>query len=623
MPKRKADKTWAEEIAELDDSTPRDLDPEQLDDDGISSEDGSEKGNGQAKEHYLDISSSKLRKPNAPTLGPEYSGSRISRDSAFDHEDSDIDPFANDHTEQDSSGEENEDNEYADPDNADVSTDKANDQDEEIDSFEAFGSDDSGKYKDYVFRGSKTLDDHALRKVQSKGSLSDPPIDDDGDGFSDMESEEDGPAVAADGVNGFGDDSFGTASESELDLEDSEDVEMEDHDGLSAEGEDSESEISDSENSTPPPVNDDRATLRKMMAESQKSITSNLSKAAKSDIARGRAIRKQRTAFDCLLNTRIRLQKALIAANSLPSPNASTTPPSNQDPAVEAAEKAALRLWSTLDSLRQSITPTPTPTPGAPTPQPPQPDTNTPLSTLWTRMQNQDTQYRPPALKTLNKWSQKTAPISSLPRANKFSQTAAQQQQPLSKVLEQQLSSSSNMEKLVAKTKVPRSCAPVQAAAALSSTKKQRDLEDENQQGGRPELPSYDDADFYSLLLRDLVDSRSSLPFPPTNLSTHTPTNHPTNHTHPSLPHIQGIKPPHLRTPKTRTDTKASKGRKMRYAVHEKLQNFMAPEERGTWGEGRRGELFGGLLGGGVRMGEGEGGVGDEGDGEEEGLRLF
>lgn len=588
------------------------------------------------------LSSSKLRKPDAPALGPEYGGSRISRDSAFNHEDSDNDPFANAHTEQYSSGEENEDNGYVDPDNAHVSTDKVNDQDEEIDSFEAFESDDSEKFQDYVFRGSKTLDDHARQKVQSKGLSSDPPIDDDGDGFSDMESEKHSPAIIAHAVSEFGEKSFGTASESKLGLEDSEDVEMEDHDGLSSEDEDSQPELSDSESSTPPPANDDRATLRKMMAESQKSITSNLSKAAKSDIAKGRAIRKQRTAFDCLLNTRIRLQKALVAANSLLSPSTSTSRLSNQDPAVEAAEKAALRLWSTLDSLRQSITPT---TVSSLAPQPLQPDTNTPLSTLWTRMKYQDSQYRPHALKILNKWSQKTAPISSLPRANKFSQASTQQ--PLSKMLEQQLSSSSNMEKLIAKTQVPRSCAPLQAAV-LSSTKKRHDPEDEKEAGEQQQkqehyLSIYDDADFYSLLLRDLLDSRSSLPLPnpttsphphtsstPINSSTHPPTN---------LPHIQGIKDPTLRGPKPRTiDTKASKGRKMRYGIHEKLQNFMAPEERGTWGEGRRGELFGGLLGGGGRgggfgLGGGVGGVGrvygdgdgveDGEDGEEEGLRLF
>jgi protein AATF/BFR2 len=48
---------------------------------------------------------------------------------------------------------------------------------------------------------------------------------------------------------------------------------------------------------------------------------------------------------------------------------------------------------------------------------------------------------------------------------------------------------------------------------------------------------------------------------------------------------------------KRNVDTKASKGRKLKYAVHEKLQNFMAPEERGKWGERQTDELFGSLFG--------------------------
>ena len=83
-------------------------------------------------------------------------------------------------------------------------------------------------------------------------------------------------------------------------------------------------------------------------------------------------------------------------------------------------------------------------------------------------------------------------------------------------------------------------------------------------------------------------------------------------------------------------DTKASKGRKMRYTVHEKLQNFMAAEDRGGWGGRQRGELFASLLGRRVALGEDEdGGVGsgeeemdvdvdvDGGGDEEGGLRLF
>ncbi|KAL8644694.1 MAG: hypothetical protein Q9210_007124, partial [Variospora velana] len=133
---------------------------------------------------------------------------------------------------------------------------------------------------------------------------------------------------------------------------------MGDQDSLSSEDEGSASEASssDTENDTsPPPTSNDRAALRKMMAESQKTIISNLSKAAKSDIAKGRAIKHQRTTFDALLNTRIRLQKALIATNALKLPSSSSTQP--PDPTIQAAEQAALNLWSTLDALRQSLHP--------------------------------------------------------------------------------------------------------------------------------------------------------------------------------------------------------------------------------------------------------------------------
>lgn len=52
---------------------------------------------------------------------------------------------------------------------------------------------------------------------------------------------------------------------------------------------------------------------------------------------------------------------------------------------------------------------------------------------------------------------------------------------------------------------------------------------------------------------------------------------------------------------KKTVDTKASKGRKLRYHVHEKLQNFMVPipAQRGAWHEEQIDELFASLLGSG------------------------
>ena len=54
----------------------------------------------------------------------------------------------------------------------------------------------------------------------------------------------------------------------------------------------------------------------------------------------------------------------------------------------------------------------------------------------------------------------------------------------------------------------------------------------------------------------------------------------------------------------------ASKGRKIRYTVHEKAQNFaVAQPMRGQWGEDQTDELFASLLGGvGMTGGRSEGG---------------
>ena len=49
---------------------------------------------------------------------------------------------------------------------------------------------------------------------------------------------------------------------------------------------------------------------------------------------------------------------------------------------------------------------------------------------------------------------------------------------------------------------------------------------------------------------------------------------------------------------KKEVDTKASKGRKIRYHVHEKIQNFMMPiPNDGGWHEEQIDELFSSLLG--------------------------
>jgi len=134
----------------------------------------------------------------------------------------------------------------------------------------------------------------------------------------------------------------------------------------------------------------------------------------------------------------------------------------------------------------------------------------------------------------------------------------------------------------------------------------------------------YDDSDFYELLLRSFVDQRR--------------TNSDVFNAAQAAQAAAALKASQSAVKMRRNqdgqfvkvDTKASKGRKLRYTVHEKLQDFMAPvaEKRlGWWEERQVRELFGSLLG--QRMlSEGEGlGGGNYGNeallDQEDGLRVF
>jgi protein AATF/BFR2 len=121
----------------------------------------------------------------------------------------------------------------------------------------------------------------------------------------------------------------------------------------------------------------------------------------------------------------------------------------------------------------------------------------------------------------------------------------------------------------------------------------------------------YDDADFYGLLLKELLENRSNE----------------LNANGSASEFVVQAPWQVAREAKTKkiVDTKASKGRKLRYTVHEKLQNFMAPEDRGSWGDRQREELFGGLFGRRVGLGEDEDVHSEEEDVDvaEEGLMLF
>lgn len=111
-----------------------------------------------------------------------------------------------------------------------------------------------------------------------------------------------------------------------------------------------------------------------------------------------------------------------------------------------------------------------------------------------------------------------------------------------------------------------------------------KSLSNEDSDGRRiqeydPEI--YDDDDFYHQLLRDLIEYKSSDVTDPVQLSN------------------QWIQLQNMRKKmKVKVDTRATKGRRVRYNIHNKLVNFMAPVTvYDTWTDSAKNELYSSLFG--------------------------
>lgn len=90
----------------------------------------------------------------------------------------------------------------------------------------------------------------------------------------------------------------------------------------------------------------------------------------------------------------------------------------------------------------------------------------------------------------------------------------------------------------------------------------------------------YDDTDFYHTQLRELIEYKTS-----------SSTN--ANEMAKQFTELQKLR----KKMKKNVDTRASKGRKIRYVVHNKLVSFMAPNLGGEWTEEKKDELFKSLFG--------------------------
>lgn len=433
-------------------------------------------------------------------------------------------------------------------------------------------------------------DDPFAKRFDEDGSGSDDDDDDDEDDDDDhhhSESELENGVAQGPGLGSDGEDMEGSADEEQgSDEDENMDDAQEDDDADSESASDDDVSDDDDTNDaseTRALMGKNKEDVRELMKD-QKSLTTSLAAAAQSDVAKGQAIKAQRKTFDSFLNTRVRLQKALISTNSMVAEGHkdASAPPAS----VEAAEAAALTLLNNLTGLRASIEEART----GEKRKRASFTRSTASSEIWDSLRADESAAKRHRRGVMEKWSVKTrtAKIATAQR-----QLNVSAEQTLTEVLDAQLTNSTH---LVARTQTPRSCAPVQSASSKPV----------------PDVNIYDDADFYGLLLKELLEQRSA------ELSN--------GGTAEFVVQAPWQVAREAKTKKT-VDTKASKGRRLRYTVHEKLQNFMAPEQRGLWGERQRDELFTSLFGQRLALGEQDEVVSEEDedavDVAEQGLMLF
>ncbi|KAJ5319779.1 hypothetical protein PENANT_c026G09857 [Penicillium antarcticum] len=505
----KGTRSLADQLADFEDPTPKDFDPEDIENGGQSSDDDDVEtpDENAGREHYQAVGKGKLRKEDPVALGKQYEGAHVSRDALG--ADSDDDPFAA-RSDEDSGSEES-------------GSEEGSDLGSEADSEEA-GDDD----EDELDQGNSDEDDEDESE----------------------ESEEEAPRPKK-------------SNKSKKSVE------------ISV------------------PTSGDRDELRRLMATDQKSIAATISSAAKADATKGKAVKEQRATFDALLNTRIKLQSGLTAVNSIASLESNERADGDDEmvdeEAIKSAESAALALWSTLEGLRSALADANSKDDSKKRKRPSPTSTTTATASLWERMSELESESLSHRRSILDKWSSKVRGTSAAgPNSRGKLLGAAGRQQTITAVLDAQI-----------------------ATEIGERSSKRARFSDEQE-------PLYDDGAFYQSLLRDLVEQRMS--------SSEAMTNGLDLHHLPSRLPIHPVTGMRNDKVKRDVDTRASKGRKMRYTVHEKLQNFMAPDDRASWTTRARDEFFASLLGrtaSGV-LGEGdESGSEAEDDREEGGLRLF
>ncbi|TKS74142.1 Protein AATF [Collichthys lucidus] len=326
------------------------------------------------------------------------------------------------------------------------------------------------------------------------------------------------------------------------------------------------------------------------------------------EVEKGKAVRNQLTLWDQLLEGRIKMQKVLVTANQLPQPD--TFPEfkrrggaefagqlKNTHKALKALQRSLLELH---DQLLYQSADTRTISLGKVGTEGEDEEINSEdddglvqesrapkrkleMAEYSDFMAKRFAAFQPYRNTTLQKWHDKTR----LTMGKSSKGFGAFDRNILTQV-EQVLMDN---ERLVRRTQTRRSEYRVlgkkEATALASETVFTEGEEAEQQLKANTHLKDldeniFDDDDFYHQLLRELIERKTSAADPNDQVAMGK----------------QWLAIQKLRSKiKKKVDTKASKGRKVRFHIHSKLVNFMAPVDHSTMSDEARSELYRGLFG--------------------------
>ncbi|KAG0345373.1 hypothetical protein BG004_003764 [Podila humilis] len=385
------------------------------------------------------------------------------------------------------------------------------------------------------------------------------------------------------------DDDSEEGSEDEDDNEDDDD--NDDDEDEDSEGEDEEDGYGDfSESGMTETPKEMQEELQKIQRE-EKELLKTMTRSVTDDVEKGIHVKAQMTLWETMLDTRIRLQKSVALINTFPQPSFYDTFMTNDN--AEPLEESKRNLRSFIDtlitlrtSLLRNIDDVTVPKHNKRNLEDLENDDESRgldddnwQTKAWKDAEGLNEGWKTYRNNTLEKWSNKVQIASGIPLNKKFKAMNQGIMTQISQTMQ-------DSERLLKRTQLKRS------EYHILGTAPEVNEEDENSATEKTPVGSkldshlsnhdeeiFDDGDFYQQLLRELIESRMVDNDDPTAMGMRWAALRQTKQT------------------KKQVDTKGSKGRRLRYHVHEKLQSFMAPIPSGTWHEEMVEELYSSLLG--------------------------